>query len=191
MPLNLLFLIILIFIILFIFNKHESFEPVSSNQYTNWEKEYKSDTDTSKLTYYSQLDYKQVPEINCCLVEKKYLPSSNDMYEGNFKYTFSPKSGKQCDTSNYDLNSNRQILIEGENGWSNSFCSTATGSKKIGSCRNINKECIDFVNKDFCDKFRMKWSSKTCHQPLEFTWVDPIHIDLPNKQSGDGTFKMF
>jgi hypothetical protein len=167
----------------------ESFEPVSSNQYNDFEKEYKSDTDISNPDYYSRLDYKKVPEINCCLVEKKYLPNQNELYEGNFEYTFTTKSGSQCDTSNYNLNSNSQILIDGENGWSNSFCSI--GSQKIGSCRNINKECVDFVDKKFCDKYRMTWSSKTCHQPLEFTWVDPIHIDLPAKQSGDGEFKMF
>lgn len=189
MPINLLFLIILITIILFVFTNRESFEPVSSNQYSNWEKEYKSDTDKSKPTYYSQLDYNKVPEINCCLVEKKYLPSSNDLYEGNFEYVFTTLSGSQCDSSNHNLNSNTQVLIEGDNGWSNSNCST--GSKKIGSCRNINKECIDFVDKDFCDKYRMTWTSKTCHQPLEFTWVDPIHVDLPNTQSGGETFKMF
>ena len=167
------------------------FEPVSSNQYRTWEHEYKSDTDKSEPTYYSELDYKKVPEINCCLVEKKYLPSPNDMYEGSFKYTYTKKTGSQCDLSNYNLNSNKQLLIEGDNGWSNQFCSTLEGLKRIGSCRNINKECIDFVDKEFCDKYRMKWSSKTCHQPLEFTWIDPIKLDLPDVPSEDGKFKMF
>jgi hypothetical protein len=193
MHINLILFVILIAIIIFI-NLKESFEqfnPVSSNQYSTWEKDYKSDTDKTQPTFYSQLDYNKVPKINCCLVEKKYLPDPNDLNEGSFKYLFTKKSGSQCDSSNYNLNSNSQLLIEGDNGWSNSLCSNTAGSKQIGSCRNINKECIDFVDKKFCDKYRMKWSSKTCHQPLEFTWIDPINIDLPTKKPGDGTFKMF
>ena len=91
MNIKLLFLIILISFILFIFNNHELFEPVSSNQYNDWNQEYKSDNDTSNPYYYSQLDYKKVPEINCCLVNKKYVPSPNDMYEGNFTYTYEKK----------------------------------------------------------------------------------------------------
>ncbi len=196
MHINLILIVTLIAIIIFINIKElfEPFEPISSNQFSTWEQNYqnyKSDTDKTQPTYYSQLDYNKVPEINCCLVEKKYIPNPGDMYDGNFKYTFTKKSGSECNSSEYNLNSNSQLLIDGENGWSNSFCSNTSESKQIGSCRNINKECIDFVDKKFCDKYRMKWSSKTCHQPLEFTWVDPINIDLPTKKPGDGTFKMF
>lgn len=186
---NLIFALILLLIILYIYIIQESFEPVSSNQYSTWEQGYKSDNDNSKPTFYSQLDYKKVPEINCCIVEKKYLPNPDELYEGEFKYTFSKKSDEQCNITNYNLNSNTEILIEGDNGWSNDFC--LTGIKKIGSCRNINKECIDFVDKDFCDKYRMTWSNKTCHQPLEFTWIDPVKIELPAKQQNGGIFKMF
>ena len=184
---TILLLIILFIIIIIIFTyKKELFEPISSNQYTTWEQDYKSEP-----TYYSQLDYKNVQKISCCLVEKKFLPSPDDLYEGNFKYVFTKKTGLDCDLSKYDLNSNKQILIEGDNGWSNQYCSNSAGPKQIGSCRNINKECIDFVDKNFCNKYRMKWSNKTCHQPLEFTWVDPINLNLPDLNSGDGTFKLF
>jgi len=186
---NLIVIIIIIVGIIWYCMSFETFEPVGSNQYNSWEHDYKSDTDKTVPVYYSQLDYQKVPKINCCLVEKKYIPSPNDLFGGNFTYTFTKKSDEQCNTSNYNLNSNKQILIEGDNDWSNNFCSEKTN--KLGSCRNINKECIDFVDKDFCDKYRMKWSSKTCHQPLEYTWNDPIKIDMPSKKPGNGTFKMF
>ena len=191
---QILFIILLITIIFVFIGTNELFEPVGSNQFTTREQDYKSDTMKSSPEYYSQLDYKKVPEISCCLVEKKYLPNPTDLFGGNFTYAFSKKTGDQCDLSNYNINSNKQILIEGDNGWSNQFCSNSannTSLKPIGSCRNINKECIDFVDKNFCDKYRMKWSSKTCHQPLEFTWVDPINLSLLDIKPSDGTFKMF
>lgn len=185
----LILLILLIIISICILKYKENFEPISHNQYNNYEQSYKSDTDLSKPVYYSQLDYQKVPEINCCLVEKKYLPSPDELYEGNFKYVFTKKSGEQCNSSEYNLNSNIELLIDGENNWSNSFCSP--NKQKIGSCRNINKECIDFVDKEFCDKYRMKWTTKTCHQPTDYTWVDPINlVDIP-RPKGDGTFIMF
>ena len=192
MRINIILFIILSIIIVYVFtNANESFEPIASNQYKTWEQDYKSDTDKSKPSYYSELKYDKVPKISCCLVEKKYLPSPGDLFDGNFQYEFTKKSGPECDLSKYDLNSNKQLIIEGDNGWSNQFCSNSVSSKRIGSCRNVNKECIDFVDKDFCDKYRMRWSSKTCHQPLEFTWKDPINLSLPDIKPGDGTFKMF
>ena len=188
---NIIFpLILLIIICVYIYKYKENFDPISSNQYNDYEEPYKSNTDLSKTMYYSQLDYQKVPEINCCLVEKKYLPSPDELYEGNFKYVFTKKSGDQCDNSQYNLSSNKQLLIDGENKWSNKFCSNT--EQKIGSCRNINKECIDFVDKEFCDKYRMKWTSKTCNQPTDYTWIDPIKlVDIPAKPKGDGTFVMF
>ena len=34
-----------------------------------------------------------------------------------------------------------------------------------GSCRLGNKECKDFVTKDFCNKYnKMIWSNKTCNE---------------------------
>ena len=186
---NLIFLLILLIIIIYVYTSYETFEPVSSNQYTNYEQQYKSNADISKPLYYSQLDYTKVPKMNCCLVEKKYLSSPNNLHEGDFKYIFTKKSDSECDTANYNINSNTQLIIEGDNNWSNNFCTT--NSQVIGSCRNINKECIDFVDKSFCKKYRMKWTNKTCHNPLEFTWIDPIKRNLPERPKNDRTFKMF
>jgi hypothetical protein len=183
-------IIIVGIIIVFAFDNYfEQFEPVSSNQQYSEFSNYIGDNDKNLSEYYSQLDYKKIPNINCCLVKKKYLPSSTGLYQGDFIYTYKIKSGDECNSSNYNLDSNNQILIDGENGWSNNFCNNQ--EKKLGSCRNINKECIDFVDKDFCDKYRMKWSSKTCHQPLEYTWIDPIKISSTKSQLTDSTFKMF
>ena len=97
----------------------------------------------------------------------------------------------------YNLNSNQQLLIDGDNNWSNDNClvesnkiDSSLGSS-LGSCRNINKECIDFVNKDFCDKYKMKWSDKTCQQPSEYKWIDPIIISSPVLYKSDGVLKLF
>lgn len=127
-------------------------------------------------------------KISCCLVKKSFQPNTNNIYGGDFIYLYEKKTDKDCNISQYNNNSS-QLLIDNLNNWSNDMCTSE--SKKIGSCRNINKECIDFVTKDFCDKYKMKWSNKTCHQPLEFTWVDPIKIKLPDKDSNLGNFKMF
>ncbi len=196
MNINLIFgLIVLVGIIWFctrsdFLKSFELFNPVSSNQqYGPWEQDYKSDKSDPTPEYYSQLDFKKVPTINCCLIEKKYIPDSSGMYFCNFSYLYTKKSGSECNPIQYNLDSNTQVLIDGDNGWSNEYCTME--KEKLGSCRNINKECIDFVDKNFCNKYRMTWSAKTCHQPLEYTWIDPIKIELPSKKPTDGTFKMF
>ena len=104
----------------------------------------------------------------CCLIEKQYLPDNNSLYCGNFKYTYLPKEKEDCDLFKYELNNNKQLLIDGINNWSNNNCNN---DSKLGSCRINNFECVDFVDKQFCDKVPdMVWSDKTCQNPLDFTW---------------------
>ena len=56
----------------------------------------------------------------------------------------------------------------------------------------MNKECVDFVTQDYCSKYSMKWSQKTCSDPLDYVWIDPIKLILPKPQNGsDGSFIMF
>jgi hypothetical protein len=144
---------------------------------------YKSMKDTSKPYYHSELDYIDKSEINCCLIEKKYLPSDNSIYGGNFKYIFEKKKNDECNKKLYDLNSNKQILIVGDNGWSNDNCSAdeKKNMQSIGSCRNINKECIDFVDKSYCDKSRMTWSELTCNNSLPYKWIDKLKPAVNDK----------
>jgi hypothetical protein len=129
-----------------------------------------------------------IPIKKCCLVEKKYLPDDKSLNGGNFKYVYNIKDKDECDQSFYDTN-NKQLLIDGVNNWSNEKCSN---NSDLGSCRMINNECVDFVNKEFCDKVPgMVWSEKTCNNPLEFVWQDRIIRNIPEKDKNDGSYSMF
>jgi hypothetical protein len=122
------------------------------------------------------------------LIEKKYLPDSSNRYGGSFKYIYSKMSNEMCDINKYESDNNQQLFIDSYNGWLNEKCDSQTNN--IGSCRNINKECIDFVQQDFCKKYNMTWSEKSCHDPLDYQWVDRINLKLP-KLKDDGKFIMF
>jgi hypothetical protein len=151
---------------------------------------YKSDTDKTQPIYYNEVDYKPTTNINCCSVQKKYLPDSSNQLGGSFKYEYEKLSNEQCDLKKHTLDSNNGLLIDGYNGWSNDRCTNNKTKNKIGSCRSTNKECIDFVEKQYCDKYQMTWSNKTCNDPLEYTWVDKIKFNKPIYKD-DGTFNMF
>ena len=125
------------------------------------------------------------PNLNtkCCLIEKKYLPDNNSMYGGNFKYVYTSKENDDCNPSNYELNNNKQLIIGKK-------CNNT--ELNLGSCRMINNECVDFVDKPFCDKVpEMVWSEKTCQNPLEFVWQDKIVRNIPEKSKNDGSYVMF
>ena len=129
-------------------------------------------------------------KTKCCLIEKKYLPDNNKIFGGNFKYLYTSKENDGCDPSLYDLNNNQQLLIDNVNNWNNEKCKEE--NSVVGSCRLIDNECIDFVDKKFCDKIPgMVWSKKTCNNPLEFIWKDNIIRNIPKKDKDNGTFIMF
>jgi hypothetical protein len=168
-------LIILVFVVIYMLLnkscsiKNEQFDIVSSNNYTEFESPYKSDTDKTSNIYISPLTNLSNKNVDCCLVEKKFGP-------GNFDYSFTKLHNEFCNPKQYDLTSNKQLFIDGENNWSNKkHCQK---NKKIGSCRNINKECVDYVDKEYCDKYKMVWSNKTCHDSLDYIWTDRIKRDF-------------
>jgi hypothetical protein len=145
----------------------------------------------TNIVPYSDQD-KLIPDVNikCCFVEKKYLPDNNYLNGGNFKYVYTNKENNECDPSLYDLNNNQQLLIDGVNNWSNEKCNEQ--STNLGSCRLINNECVDFVDKKFCDSVpEMNWSNKTCNNPLEFVWKDRIIRNVPERDKDDGSYIMF
>jgi len=138
--------------------------------------------------------------IKCCLIERKYVESekNNSLYNGKFTYDFTKLRDDKCTPQLYNLDSNKQLFIEGDNHWSNFFCrhiseeSYRPKNKLLGSCRNMNKECIEFVNKDFCDKRKMVWSNLTCRDSLPYVWSEKINrINKNIKQEVVNTFKMF
>jgi hypothetical protein len=271
-----------------VFNKiNENFDYASDIEYTDYISPYKSDTDITKNIYYNQLDYKPVNNINCCLVQTEYLPDPSNQFGGNFKYKYKKMANEECDLKKYRLDNNKQLFIDGYNGWTNDRCEDNLAKEKdktfslgssiivddgfsfsskaregsyskksldfseylaeekvktfsagsltiqakpellssiidfeskdskllgsfskksldfsenlakekdktfsLGSCRNINKECIDFVDKEYCDKYHMTWSIKTCRDPLEYKWIDKINFIKPESKN-DGSYIMF
>jgi hypothetical protein len=95
---------------------------------------------------------------NCCLVNK-------DIYND---YNFEKLYGnEQCNVNSYDLNENRQLLIDGVNGWDNNYCANNLDNQPLGSCRNNNKECVNFINKTKCESINgLEWSEKPCSVPI-------------------------
>ncbi len=184
-------LIILIAILILIINCKslcENFDILSDKDQTENYKKYKSDKDDSKSIYQTDLSYQPLSNLSCCLVEKKYLPDNSNQLGGRFKYKFKKLENENCDLKLFRLDSNKQLFFDGENGWSNDLCSN--DNKKIGSCRFVNKECIDFVSPDFCKKYNMTWSEKSCHDPLNYKWEDKINYKIP-KLADDGKIIIF
>jgi hypothetical protein len=77
---------------------------------------------------------------NCCLVTKKF--------NGDYYYEYEKMSGDKCNIDLYILDKNKELLFDGINGWSNDYIN------KLGSCRNNNFECKDFVLEDTCNKYK-------------------------------------
>jgi hypothetical protein len=183
-----LLLIILILIIILFQRVYENFDIVSDTEYKTFESSYKSDEDESQPSYLSNLTQQYQPNVKCCLIQKNYVEDSNNEFGGNFKYQFKKMENENCDSKLYNPNSNQQLFFNGENGWNNINCDE--NKNILGSCRQTNKECIDFVTKEFCDKYKMTWSERTCQNQLDFKWEDKTRIPLPELKD-DGTFVMF
>jgi hypothetical protein len=154
-----------------------------------------------KIEKYSPQDNYDViidpkPTLNCCLVEKKYVNDTTNDLGGNFKYEYKKLDNENCDLKLFKLDQNKQVLYDGINDWSNNNC--VDNNNILGSCRNNNKECIDFVTKDFCDKYNkyneynksMIWSNKTCQDSLEYVWNDKSTFNY-DKPDTDGTYNFF
>ena len=118
-------------------------------------------------------------DVKCCLIENKYVQAGDNdadkLFGGIYKYKYTKMQGNQCKPKYHD--SNKQIFIDGQNNWSNNNCDE--NNKITGSCRLANKECIDFVDKVYCDKYKMTWRKETCHQPFTFKWVDRVTRLVP------------
>jgi len=167
--------IIIIISIIICCNKSKKFE--------NFEIQADNVDKTTESPYKPDICLEPSKQIDCCLLSKKY-----NVDNGQFTYTYTKLENENCDLKLFRLDSNKQLFFEGENNWSNEKCSNK--NKIIGSCRNINKECIDFVDKEFCDKYKMVWSNKTCHDPLDYNWIDTNKISSPQADIND-TFRMF
>ena len=147
-----LFSILFILVIIYLFknkcNIRDYFKPVStfSNNGTNISKSMERINKPIS-------DYVN----NCCLVKKEFDEDSNE-----FIYRY--KKYKKFNVNRIRNTSYQNLFIDNVNGWSNSFCKDSV-NPIIGSCRDRNFVCKDFMRKEECDKFNMEWSDKTCHTP--------------------------
>jgi len=120
----------------------------------------------------------------CCLIKKEYSPNNSSMYNGDFKYNYNALYDDACNINLYEQTSNQQLFIDGENNWNNNLCKEE--NDKVGSCRLNNKECVDFLQKEDCDKYYMNWSNKSCHNPIPFVFSDSI-VKPPSLENIDST----
>lgn len=178
-------LILAVVLLLFgLYNFRECFEDfLPSNQFTLFN--YSYETQPKNI---SPLTFEEKPEMNCCLIEKKYLYKPGEPNNGNFFYTYTKLKNDKCNLNLYNLNDSKQLFIDGENGWDNNKCIESNST--IGSCRNINRECIEFVDKSYCDQYRMQWYNKPCNNSIPFEFKDRINLKLPPKDTS-GAFQMF
>jgi hypothetical protein len=126
----------------------------------------------------------KIDSSNCCLVTKKF--------NGDYYYDYQKMSGEKCNIDLYNLNKDKTLLFDGVNQWSNDYCNTISTKSYLGSCRNKNFECFDFVNENQCIDYKnaeskglsdflnfnekislrnrnnIVWSEKTCEERLEY-----------------------
>ena len=163
-------LFLIIFIVLFIdfyintFCKADHFLPIDlSDSVSSIEDSYGNIITTNKNPH---------QHTNCCLVKKVFNKEQDE-----FEYEYN-----KLDTCNLNIipaiqQGNMNLFIDGVNNWNNNMCKK-TDKKYIGSCRNINFECKDFVSPLECKKYNMEWSNKTCSSPYR----KPITIEDRNSR---------
>ena len=86
-------------------------------------------------------DLQELELKKCCLVSKEL-----DRDKKTFVYKY--KKLDNCNLSDLNSSNNKEINFEKKCG-------------KLGTCRNYNNECKEFMTKEECDKFGMTWDDKT------------------------------
>ena len=102
-------------------------------------------------------------EKKCCLVEKK-------VDEDGFYYHYTKTN---CD-NDLEKNLNSERLLTNKQ-FPRKFCNyydiekKGTFPERLGSCRNVNHECFDFINKKTCEKYEdMRWEPVPCNMPIVY-----------------------
>jgi len=183
----LIILVVIIIIILFFkFNEYEYFLP--SNYDTSDGSDYIQFNQSSP----SQFNLDLAPsDNNCCLVEKEFVYDPSSKNNGRFTYIYKKINYPEfCKNDLHDLKMNKSnLFVEGETLyrdddnnenniiWTNEMC--MENKSPLGSCRFANKECIDFITQDSCDKLKMEWSEKTCQDSLPYKFIDKVKFKLP------------
>lgn len=122
------------------------------------------------LEYTKNLD-KPMPDPICCKISRV-----QDLKTGKWSYDHKKMKGDECKPYNQNIPELNKVeyYYLGSNDWDNNDkCSNSYVDENkqpyLGSCRNLNFECLDFVNKKTCDKYTgYTWSQKTCMENINF-----------------------
>ena len=120
-----------------------------------------NDNNLSNDISLSTVDYDDLKSNKCCLVKK-------ELDNNNFKYTYKKYNDSECDIDNFVLDQNNQLLYDGINNWNNNECKNDT--TKLGSCQHYNFECVDFIDRETCNKYNKLMPSTRLNRNITFTW---------------------
>jgi hypothetical protein len=110
--------------------------------------------------------------VKCCLVSKVLNQDNNH----TFSYNYEKLDGDKCNLNLYNLDDKNQLLFDGVNNWSNTYCKNNLKNQIIGSCRIANFECLDFIDKQNCEKL----NSDSC-KPNKKDKVSNVLTDCKNE----------
>jgi len=109
----------------------------------------------------SSINNDDLKSNKCCLVKK-------ELNNNNFKYTYTAYNNLDCDINNFALDHNNELLTDGINHWNNNECKNDTNI--LGSCQHYNFECIDFVDKETCNKYNEQMPPDPLNRKITFNW---------------------
>lgn len=119
--------------------------------------------------YFRNTNFTYLNDSNKCCKISKIINKNAKMYDNNsFKYKF--EITNNCDPI---YNNNYRIIKENDIIDNNIFkIDDCNANLKLGSCRKIGFECLDFMTENECKKYNMVWSDKLCNQlpKIEITY---------------------
>lgn len=120
---------------------------------------------------------------SCCLISKNYT-------QHGFSYNYTPLENENCNINNHELDHNNQLMFNNLNYWDNKYCKNNLDDQILGSCKNNNFECFDFITKKQCieyannlklnyylkfdinrKKINVAWSEKTCEGKIPYNII--------------------
>ena len=144
---------------------HSNFLPIlfPSDKHTTsiYENRFNFIPSTINKNILSNINNDDLKSNKCCLVKK-------ELDNNNFKYTYTLYNNLDCNINNFALDHNNELLFDGINNWNNNNCNNDTNI--LGSCQHYNFECIDFVDKETCNKYNDKMPPDPLNRKINFTW---------------------
>ena len=124
-----------------------------------------------KNEYFRNTNFTYLNDANKCCKISKVINKNATLYDNNYyKYKF--ETTNNCDTI---YNNNYRIIKENDLLDDKIFnLNDCNNELKIGSCRKIGFECLDFMTENECKKYNMVWSDKLCNQlpKIEITYQE-------------------